>query len=254
MLRPALNMLPSLSSSPDRKTSRTALLFLRSSLSTAFLALFLSRGSQRVCVCVRVCVWRPGIVQFASNCMNGCCPLCRPICSVQANAEDVQVGPVGIVAAPDTSNPPAQPVPPYTSTATNDPAVSSEHPSPPQTATLPLPPSQSPDQPPEQADAVDARPPPEPVLPLQNSPSAQHDDSLRSADSHAQVPMWIPVAPKMHFSPSSPNGASVHLGGMCRGFVLWVCAVGVCRAPVLRVCVCVCACARAFMCVCCHSV
>ena len=64
-------MLPSLSSSPDRKTSRTALLFLRSFLSTAFLALFLSRGSQRVCVCVcecekkaqecvrihRVCVW-----------------------------------------------------------------------------------------------------------------------------------------------------------------------------------------------------
>ena len=34
----------------DRKTSRTALLFLRSFLSTAFLALFLSRGSQRVCV------------------------------------------------------------------------------------------------------------------------------------------------------------------------------------------------------------
>ena len=32
----------------DRKTSRTALLFLRSFLSTAFLALFLSRGSQRV--------------------------------------------------------------------------------------------------------------------------------------------------------------------------------------------------------------
>ena len=36
----------------DRKTSRTALLFLRSFLSTAFLALFLSRGSQRVCVWV----------------------------------------------------------------------------------------------------------------------------------------------------------------------------------------------------------
>ena len=40
----------------DRKTSRTALLFLRSFLSTAFLASFLSRGSQRVCVCVCVCV------------------------------------------------------------------------------------------------------------------------------------------------------------------------------------------------------
>ena len=37
----------------DRKTSRTALLFLRSFLSTAFLAPFLSRGSQRVCACVR---------------------------------------------------------------------------------------------------------------------------------------------------------------------------------------------------------
>ena len=42
--------------STDRKTSRTALLFLRSFLSTAFLALFLSRGSQRVCVCVCVCL------------------------------------------------------------------------------------------------------------------------------------------------------------------------------------------------------
>ena len=50
--RPALNMLPSLLSSPDRKTSTTALLFLRSFLSAAFLALFLSRGSQCVCVCV----------------------------------------------------------------------------------------------------------------------------------------------------------------------------------------------------------
>ena len=52
-------MLPSLSSPPDRKTSRTALLSLRSFLSTAFLAFFLSRGSQRararVCVCVLVC-------------------------------------------------------------------------------------------------------------------------------------------------------------------------------------------------------
>ena len=38
----------------DRKMSRTALLFLRSFLSTAFLASFLSRGSQRVCVCVCV--------------------------------------------------------------------------------------------------------------------------------------------------------------------------------------------------------
>ena len=52
---PALNMSPSPASSPDRKTSRIALLFLRSFLSTAFLALFLSRGSQRVCVCV----WAP---------------------------------------------------------------------------------------------------------------------------------------------------------------------------------------------------
>ena len=38
----------------DRKTSRTALLFLRSFLSTAFLASFLSRGSQRVCVWIFV--------------------------------------------------------------------------------------------------------------------------------------------------------------------------------------------------------
>ena len=44
-----LNILPSLSSSPDRKTSRTALLFLRSFISTAFLALFLF--SMCVCVC-----------------------------------------------------------------------------------------------------------------------------------------------------------------------------------------------------------
>ena len=57
-------MLPLPSSSSNRKTSRTALLFLRSFLSTAFLASFLSRGSQRVCVgsgririvCVCVCV------------------------------------------------------------------------------------------------------------------------------------------------------------------------------------------------------
>ena len=54
LLCPALNMLPSLSSSPDRKTSRTALLFLRSFLSTAFLALFLSRGSLSLSVCVCV--------------------------------------------------------------------------------------------------------------------------------------------------------------------------------------------------------
>ena len=40
----------------DRKTSRTALLSLRGFLFTAFLALFLSRGSQRVCMCVCVCV------------------------------------------------------------------------------------------------------------------------------------------------------------------------------------------------------
>ena len=54
LLCPALNMLPLHSSSLDGKTSRTALLFLRSFLSTAFLALFLSRGSQNVCVCVCV--------------------------------------------------------------------------------------------------------------------------------------------------------------------------------------------------------
>ena len=52
LLHPALNILPSVSSLPDRKTSRTALLFLRSFISTAFLALFLSRGSQHGCVCV----------------------------------------------------------------------------------------------------------------------------------------------------------------------------------------------------------
>ena len=47
LLCTARNMSPRRASLPDRKTSRTALLFLRSFLSTAFLALFLSRGSQR---------------------------------------------------------------------------------------------------------------------------------------------------------------------------------------------------------------
>ena len=37
---------------PDRKTSRTALQFLRSFLQPLFFALFLSCGSQHVCVCV----------------------------------------------------------------------------------------------------------------------------------------------------------------------------------------------------------
>ena len=40
---------------PDRKTFRTALQFLRSFLQPLFFALFLSRSSQRVCVCV--CWW-----------------------------------------------------------------------------------------------------------------------------------------------------------------------------------------------------
>ena len=57
LLCPALNMLPFLSSSPDRKTSKTALLFLRSFLSTAFLALFFVLVLRfSTCVCVRVCV------------------------------------------------------------------------------------------------------------------------------------------------------------------------------------------------------
>ena len=43
------------SSSKDRKTSGTAMLFWRSFLSTTFLALFLFHGSQHVCVCVCVC-------------------------------------------------------------------------------------------------------------------------------------------------------------------------------------------------------
>ena len=53
---PALNMSPRPASSPNRKKSRTAVLFLRSFLSTAFLASFLSLSSQRVCVCMCVCV------------------------------------------------------------------------------------------------------------------------------------------------------------------------------------------------------
>ena len=48
----------SIPSLPDRKTSRTALRFLGSFLQPLFFALFLSRGSQHVCVCVcaRMCV------------------------------------------------------------------------------------------------------------------------------------------------------------------------------------------------------
>ena len=67
----ALNMLPPSASSPDRKTSRTAPLFLRSFLSTAFLASFLSSGSQRVsaglctcmCMCVCACLYVPACIQ-----------------------------------------------------------------------------------------------------------------------------------------------------------------------------------------------
>ena len=80
---------PRPASSPDRKTSRTALLFLRSFLSTAFLASFLSRGSQRVCVCVsyffrclsfvcRFCLQWPD-----KNCLTLCCVfalVCGRVC------------------------------------------------------------------------------------------------------------------------------------------------------------------------------